>query len=344
MRRLLAVLAIMSAGAIPLSPAAAQTKVVITASSESLFHAPIYTAQELGYFKQQNLVVETILTPSGPQSIAAVLGGDAQMVMGAPANPINARKQGADLVLFVGAATQYGANVVVSKKWADAHKLTPASTYKERLATLKGISVAVSGPGGGNEQIVRYLAAEAGLDADRDMTLVSLGGTPNMVAAYSQGRVDALSAAPPNDRLAVHEFGGMMYFNLGAGEVPTLVGYLGSGVAARADWLQKNPAIATGFVKALQMSYDGMHDPARTEQIRDLVYKARYSAMDKALFAEIWKDLVAGAPKTPEVAKPMIDKLVNFTNRFSKDKIDPAVADGSFTNKYVEQALAEMKR
>ena len=57
MRHLFDVLTIISTAIVPLSPAAAQTKVVITASSESLFHAPIYTAQELGYFKQQNLVV-----------------------------------------------------------------------------------------------------------------------------------------------------------------------------------------------------------------------------------------------------------------------------------------------
>ena len=46
---------------------------VISASSVALGYAPIYVAQELGYFKQMNIEAEILPSSSGPASIAAVM-------------------------------------------------------------------------------------------------------------------------------------------------------------------------------------------------------------------------------------------------------------------------------
>lgn len=319
-------------------PVSAQEKVRVTASSESFFHVPIYAAQDLGYFAQQGLQVEMLPTSTGQRSIAAAISGDVEMVIGAPFSIIAAHTQGADLMMFAGEGTQYGVNIAVSKKWAESHKLTATSSYKDRLGALKGMTIGISGPGGGSDLLVRYAASEAGVNPDRDMTLVTLGEAAAILAAFSQGRIDGLAQSSPTSNIAVRNFDGYMLINTTKGEIESLQGYLGSAISARADWLKKNTPATIKFIKGLQMSLNGMHDPARTTQLRDAVHKSHYAQTDPAFFAEVWADLAVGAPKTPELTDKMIKTLVDFNNRFAKDKIEMSKVTGAYTNEYVEKA------
>ena len=321
----------------------AQDKMRIAVSSDSLFHVPVYAAHELGYFSRLGLQTQTINTNSGGRSIAAVMSGDADIVIGAPASFVTAHAAGGDIILFAGEATQYGVNIIVTKKWADEHGFSEKSTYREKAAMLKGVTIGTTAPGGGNDTLTRYVAMEAGLNPDRDMTIVSLGEASAMLAAYSQGRVQALAVSSPSSNMAIRNFGGVMLVNTNVGEVPSLNGFLGSGVAGRGEWLAKNEQAAINFIKGMQMAFDAMHDPARTDQVREVVQKSHYAQTEPALFAELWKDLARGAPKSPEVTRAMVQTLVDLNNRFAKDKIDAKAIDGSFTNEYVEKARAQMK-
>lgn len=323
--------------------AAAQTKVTTIASSESLGHVPVYLAQAMGYFKQLGLDVENLPSNSGPRAIAAVLSGDVNINLGAPASFIVARQAGADIVMFAGTSTEYGASVSATKKWVDAHKLTPQMTYKEKLNFIKGATVGITSPGGGADQIFRYIAAEAGVNPDRDNTLVSLGDSGAQLGAFSQNRIDLLAVSAPTSHVAVRDFGGMLMFNALGGEVASLHGYLGSGMAAQGAWLKKNSATMTKFVRAMQMSLDIMHDPARTAEAREAVRKFRYPQIDAEFFAFMWTDLIASAPKTPEVTRDKVQMLIDFNNRFAKDKLPPTAGDGAYTNEFVEAALKEMR-
>ena len=345
MRRWIGALAFAAALSGLAGGAAAQDKMRIAAPSVALGNAPIYVAEQLGYFKQVGVQPEITIAPSGPAAIAAAMNGDIDAVLGSATTIMSARKADGDIVMFTALATQYGVNVVVTRKWADSHNLSTTSSYREKIAALKGATIAITTPGGSNDQLIRFLADEAGLNPDRDMTLVTMGDTSAMLAAFGQNRVDGLAVSSPTSPAAAHDFNGLMLFNLQIGEIESLNGYFGAAIAANSAWLKKNgPGIGVKFARAVQMGFDAMHDPARTSQARDLVYAAYFKTMNAELFALLWRDAVRGSPKGPDITRKMVQGVVDFSNRYSKDKIDPGLIDTAFTNEIVESAHKEMGR
>lgn len=320
-------------------PAAAQDKIRTMSAGEALFYAPIYAAEKLGYFKQQNVDVQLQLANTGAVMIAALLSGDIDLAWGSSVNIPNARKQGGDIQLIGAIGVQHGVNLAASRKFADAHKFTAKSSYADRLAAFKGATVGITGPGSGTDQAVRYVASEAKIDADRDLTLVSLGGdTLAQLAALQTGRIDILAAAIPAPYIAVQQQNGEMMFNLVAGELPPLNGYFGSGISGKRDWLQKNSATVVRFMKALQMAVDAMHDPARTNQVRDMVKAFRFADTNTELYNSMWIDVVKATPAKLDVTRPMVQQLIDVNNATFKDKLESSLIDGSFDNQYNEKA------
>ena len=169
------------------SQAWGQGTVRLAHGTEGFSYVAPFIAETMGYFKKVGVDVEMVRSSSGSQSLAAVISGSAEVFIGSTESPINARLKGPDIVLFAAIFNQYSSNVTVSKAWAQEKGLTPSSGLKERLAALKGITIGVTGPGSGTDQIVRFLAGEAGLNPDRDMTIVPLGseGTAMIAASTS---------------------------------------------------------------------------------------------------------------------------------------------------------------
>lgn len=332
MSRWFTVASFVAASLLQIHVAAAQDKLDITAPSVSFGSLPIYVAQTQGYFKQNGLEVTTTLARSGPLAIAATINGDVPAVGGQSTTMLAARQAGGDIVMFACTGSVFGSNLVVSKKWADDHKLSAKSTYKEKLAALKGATIAITAQGGANDQLVRYLAVQGGLDADRDLTMITIPETSAMLTAFSAARVDGLSVSSPTSNSAARDFGGHTLFNLATGDIPEMDGIFCSVVSARGDWLQKNTVIKEKFLKGLQMGLDALHDPARVEKVGEDVRKAFFPQMDAGFYHEVFHDWAKSAPKTPAITRAMIEKVVEFSNRFAKDKIDAKTIDGSFAN------------
>lgn len=333
-----ALAAVLLAGAA--SPARAEDVLTISSPTATLAQLPYHVAQAMGYFQQVGLRVDFTFASTGPASIAAAVTGDRDLVIGGPSTQAFARRAGGDIIIFAALATQYGVNVIVSQKWADAHNLKVGMPYKDKILGLKGATIGVTSPGGGNDQLVRYLAGKYGMNADRDMTIVSMGESAAQMAGYAAGRVDALAASPPTSNQAVRTFGGIMLLNLGIGEIDEFNGYFGSSIAASGAWLKKNPDQAARVVKALQMAFDAMHDPARTNQARDATNKARFPDIDPDLWKELWVDQVKGAPKSPEITPDMMRHVLEFSNQFSKDKIDTSQVAIFYSNEPLERMRA----
>lgn len=318
----------------------AQGTVRLAHGTEGFSYIAPFIAETMGYFKKAGVDVEMVRSSSGSQSLATVISGSAEVFIGSTESPINARLKGPDIVLFAAIFNQYSSNVTVSKAWAQKNGLTPASGLKERLAALKGITIGVTGPGSGTDQIVRYLAGEAGLNPDRDMTIVPLGSEGSaMLAAFSQGRVDGYSISSPASHLGIRDHGGLLLFNMGTGELPSLDGYFQVGAAANNAWLKRNPETAVKVAMGFQMALDALRDPATNVEARNRVHAARHKAIDPALYEVAWAELSKGMPKTVEVTHQMVQQIIEFRNRFAKDRADPAMADAAFTNEYAAKAV-----
>ncbi|MBW6419236.1 ABC transporter substrate-binding protein [Celeribacter sp. PS-C1] len=311
--------------------AGAQDTVRIAHSTESFAFIPLFTAITSGAFEEEGLDAEIIRTGSGSKTVAAVVGRSADIAIGSTTSVLYARKEGLDLQMIAGLVTQYSSSIVYSKEWAEKQGVTAESSYEEMLAALKGARIATSGPGGG-DHIIRHFAKEAGLNPDKDLTIVYLGRDIGVYqAALEEGRIDGLSLSAPAPQIAVRERGAVFAFNTGAGEVEDLDGFLYIVATARGDWVKDNPETAQKLVNAFGHAVTLIRDPEASAAARDKVHETYYADVDKGLFDDIWAEFASGAPESVQITKEALVEVVEFTNAFETDNpMDPAMIDGAF--------------
>jgi NitT/TauT family transport system substrate-binding protein len=313
-----------------LEPARAQDKVSVATASGSVAYISYYAADAMGFFKDVGLNSELILTGSGPKALAAAVGGNVDFVMPTAVDVMMARHKGIDLIMFGAVATQLGTSVVFSKEWAAKHNLTKSSSLEERIAALKGIRLAISSPGSLTDAVARYFASRAKLDPDRDMTLVSIPNVSNaMMISMQRGRIDGFVIAPPDTNIAEHTMGALIAFNLAAGEVPELAGYFHIGLGGTDKFVKSEKA--QKVARAFQMTLDAIHDPKRTEEVRDKVRAVYYPTVDPAIFADVWLNVIAQAPKTLQMTDSMFERSI-VLDKIVSPELNSSMINGSFTN------------
>ncbi len=299
-----------------LQAAPADSPVRFVQSDWGFLFVPAGAAHELGYFRDEGIASEFIVNLGGAEALAAVLGGNAEVNVGAASTALRARQRGTDATVFGASIMRYASNIVVSGEWAKKAGVTADSPEAAKLAALKGARFAVIGLGSGTHQLTLYLAKRAGLDPARDMTIVSIPNASALLAALQQGRIDGFAASSPLSDQAVHEQGASMLFRMTTGAIPELDDFLFVGLIARESWLAANPQTASKVVRAIDRALAAIHDPVTADTVRDSFHAAHHAKFDKALFDEIWAATLQAWPKTVAVTPANARKVIAFLNEF----------------------------
>jgi ABC-type nitrate/sulfonate/bicarbonate transport system substrate-binding protein len=126
----------------------------------------------------------------------------------------------------------------------------------EGVESLRGARIGVDVPNSGFAYALFAILARHGLSG-ADYELVTLGSTPRRAAALRAGECDATLLNAGHDVLA--ELDGAVRL----ARVSTSLGpYIGTVLAARADWLEQNNALVADFVDAWKSAVDATLDPA----------------------------------------------------------------------------------
>lgn len=325
------------------APAFAADRITAVMSTHGFVYLPVLVADAMGYYKGQDLDVQITTTGGESKSLAALVGGGAEIYVGSPSTAFRARAGGPDPLVIGATIAQYASNIVVSGDWAKKHGLTEASSYGDKLKALKGATIAITAPGSGTDLVVRFLAKQAGLNPDRDMTITALGTADAMTAALVQGRIDGFTLSSPAAENAVKNHGATMLFNFSKGEVKQLDGFLYIGLVARESWVKQHPDVTVRFLRAQQQALDAIHDPKLTIQARDAVWKKYHSKVDKALFDYVWAETEPAFPKSVVVDEAAIRRVVDFVNEFERQPLDPAAVKAGWTDEYARKAVATLR-
>jgi NitT/TauT family transport system substrate-binding protein len=140
--------------------------------------ASLWMAREAGYFNAQGLDAKLIYMEGGRLSIQSLLSGHTQFMAGDAVSALTAVAGGADIVLLASAKNLLPYVFAVAKDVRRFHE-------------LKGRIIAVSQIGGRAGEIARMVFKSNGLDPDKDVTYLAVGGTVSRLAALSGGRVHA---------------------------------------------------------------------------------------------------------------------------------------------------------
>jgi ABC-type nitrate/sulfonate/bicarbonate transport system substrate-binding protein len=176
-------------------------KVRLAFSAFAYANPPFWIAQELKLFEKYGLDSELVYV-SGARPIQAMLGGsiDASQVGGA--SPVSAAAQGADVVIL---------GTVFSRLNFAVH----ASPQIKQISDLKGKTL-VTGTVGGNTYFAALLfLSRFNWVPNRDVNLIGVGGSPEVLGALTQGRFPAGVLTAPTTQMATR-MGFREIFDLGS--------------------------------------------------------------------------------------------------------------------------------
>lgn len=165
------------------------TKVTVAEVAHSIFYAPQYAAISEGYFEEEGLDIELILTPGADAVMASVLSGDVQIGFSGTEATIYVHNGGEEdyPMTFAGLTKRDGA-FLVSREKIDNFT----------LEDLKGKTVVGGRKGGMPEMTFEWGLRQNGIDPNKDLTIDTSIAFAAMEGAFIGGTGDFVTLFDPN--------------------------------------------------------------------------------------------------------------------------------------------------
>jgi ABC-type nitrate/sulfonate/bicarbonate transport system substrate-binding protein len=157
-----------------------------------------WLAKESGILAKYDLAAEILLITGSPRSVQSLIAGDVDVVFAGVTALTRARMAGADVAILGASANLSSQKLMVGR-----------NSKIRRLEDLKGAIIGVSQYGSEADTFARNALARAGLRPDKDVTIIQLGGHPQVAAAMVAGKIEvgALAGLPA---LTVERSGGKL--------------------------------------------------------------------------------------------------------------------------------------
>lgn len=153
---------------------------------------PVYAAQEKGFFQKNGLNSQIILFRGDAGVVQALVAGSVDLNVASLTGLLSAISAGQKLKAVWGG-------------YDSADFAWYAQKNIHSTKDLRGKSFAVSSFGSLTDSLTRYLIQKSGLNPQRDVRILQIGGTPAMLAALRAGRVDVAILSPPTKFAAKEE-------------------------------------------------------------------------------------------------------------------------------------------
>jgi NitT/TauT family transport system substrate-binding protein len=205
--------------------------IYIGVSSVSMGNIIIYVAKEAKLYEKYGLYADPVAMRGSGESSKAMIGGSIQFSPVATPTVINADLSGADLVIL--GHTLPGV----------VHAMVVKPEIK-RVEDLKGKKIGVTTFGSLTDFLVQYHLRKKGLNPQRDVALIQIGGDSERIGALKQGSIDAASLSFPGYGIAM-KMGFPMLWN-SAKEID----YPWIEITTRRSIVQKDRELVMNYMKA----------------------------------------------------------------------------------------------
>ena len=180
-------------------------KVKVAEVAHSIFYAPQYVADKKGFFKEEGIEVEFILTPGADKVTAAVLSKDVDIgFCGSEASIYVYKNNKKDYIVNFASLTNKDGSFIVSREKIDNFS----------LEDLKGKYIIGGRKGGMPEMTLEYTLKQNGISLD-EVTIDTSVEFANMASAFMSGTGDFVTLFEPSATKLENEGKGYVVASLG---------------------------------------------------------------------------------------------------------------------------------
>jgi NitT/TauT family transport system substrate-binding protein len=279
---------------------------------------PFVIAEEKGFFKSEGLNAVSVVM----QNQVVVNGVVARQV-----------DYGGTFSNFVGAALSgLPVRIVMVVMEGSDHYLVTSPTVK-RVEDLKGKKFGISSFGGTPHSEAIMILRKFGMNPEKDVTFLQIGGSSSRYAALDSGSIDAAMLVPPFNKLANKRgFNEILSFN----EIMNIP--LG-GLTVHTQRIKEKPDEIVKMIKAMLKGVDYI----RANQAEMLSIMASKWGIKEADVREgIYRDIVGIYTRNGVASDDTMKNVIQLVRETRKSKDDLGIADITDWS-FAKKAQAELK-
>ncbi len=234
------------------------TKIRLSEVTHSVFYAPMYAAEALGYFEEENIEIDLSNGGGADNVMAAVLSGSADIGFCGPEAALYVLIGGSNNVPTVfGQLTKRDGSFLVSR-------IDEADTF-DWATSLQGKDILAGRKGGVPAMTFEYILNANGLYDGENVSMNYDVNFNNMTAAFEGGASDYCTMFEPV--ASEYEKAGKGYVVASVGEASGEVPY--TCFIARENYISKNETVIEGFLRAVMkgIAYINGTDSATAAEI-----------------------------------------------------------------------------
>jgi NitT/TauT family transport system substrate-binding protein len=217
--------------------------------------AVLWVAKEAKLFDKYGLEVELIYIAGSSRVVQAMLAKDIPISEIAIPAVIQANLAGADLVMLAGPNHKPGQKIMVKPEI-------------KRREDLKGKKIGITRFGTSDDFLLRYVLGQWNLQPERDVALIQMGGSQEILAGLASRGIDGGMLSSP-----LHLQAGKLGYSMLADLSAIGVDYQGAGVVTTRSYMKEAPETVRRYLRAY---VEGLH---RFKTDKDFAMKviAKYS-------------------------------------------------------------------
>lgn len=243
---------------------AAQAKLKVAYPTMVGSMAVLWVTKESRLFEKHGLDIELIFISGSSKVVQAILAKEIPIAEIAIPSVIQANLAGADLVMLAGPNHRPGQKVMVKPEI-------------KRPEDLKGKKIGVTRFGTSDDFLLRFVLGQWGIQPDREVALIQMGGSQETLAGMIAQSVDGGLLSSP-----LHLRASKLGFSLLADLSMIGVDYQGAGVVTTKSYLRENRDLARRYLRAY---VEGLHR-LKTDKSFSIKVIGKYSRISEADWLE----------------------------------------------------------
>ena len=307
------------------------TTVKVNEVTHSVFYAPMYLAEALGYFADENIKIELTNGGGADNVMAGILSGDTDIGFCGPEAALYVLVGGSnDVPTVIGQLTKRDGSFLVSR--------TPEPNFQ--WTDLKGKEILAGRKGGVPAMTFEYVLSNHGLKDGTDLTLNYDVAFNLMVSAFEAGTGDYCTMFDPT--AYEYEAAGKGYVVASVGEASGEIPY--TCYIAKESWLKKNEDTAEGFLRAVTKAVKYINDTPSTtvapylkNYFEGVTEESLAASVERYREIDAWRDELSMTEESFNRLQDVIEGAGELTRRAKLDEL----VDNTYAKKVYNEVYAK---